>query len=336
MARWIRVVAALSAVTILSVLAPNTAVAAEKCASKASTFSGTFWSPYDDWSVGDMESMFREQASVGIHSTIVVWSVHLDANDAAYPSSPGLGYSRFNDSIPKLVEASRAAGQKLWMGLIVAPDGFPAHHEDTAWLGAFVKRSEAVAHDLNALYGDTIAGWYVPTEPAYADIDTASKARTYAGWLGHLTGYLHSHDGNKPVMVSPTMPSAIYTGATATQYVELLKRLIVSTKVDVWNLQDGFRMTAWSPTQEAAAFVLAKKYTRAVGSALWASVYTPPRDGNGTPLSVAQMAPYLDAISATGTPLTQWTYNDYFSGTQATTDRVLRVGNLAAYRAWCS
>ncbi|WP_374008615.1 DUF4434 domain-containing protein [Leifsonia sp. LS-T14] len=336
MPRWIRMVAAISAAVALSLLAPNGAVAAERCASRASTYSGTFWSPYDDWSVGDMESTFREQSSVGIRSTIVVWSVHLDANDAAYPSSPSLGYSRFNDSIPKLVQAARATGQKLWMGLVVAPDGFPAHHEDTAWLTGFVNRSKAVAHDLYALYGNTIAGWYVPTEPGFADIDTAGEAKTYAGWLGQLTAYLHSHDGNKPVMVSPFMPSAIYTGASATRYVQLLKPLIDTAKVDVWNLQDGFGMTAWSPSQEAAAFTLAKSYTRAAGSALWASVYTPARDGNGTPVSVARMAPYLDAIAATGATLSQWTYNDYFSGTRATTDRALRVANLAAYRAWCS
>jgi hypothetical protein len=302
-------------------------------AAGAPPLGGSFWSPYDDWSSDRISATLSEQAALGQRTLIIDWAAHLDANDTAYPADPALGYTRFNDVIPRLVAQTTRSHFELWMGLAVAPDGFPANEDDPRYLADFVHRSIQLADDLFARYGAAIHGWYIPTEPTAQELSSPAKANQYAGWLTQLVGYLHSHDGGKPVMISPCMPTAIQVGWTADQFVSALAPLMRTTGIDVWNVQDGFEMTGWSPTEEAHAFTQLADLASRSGTHVWADVYTPARDGLGRPVTAAQLYPYLAALKSTGVPLVQWTFNDYFASTTQDADAALRSANTAAYRS---
>lgn len=303
----------------------------------SSGFQAAFWSPYDNLTAAQITTNLTTQKSVGINEVIVSWSAaDTDrGSSTAYDADPNLGYNTFNELIPHLVEATRTTGTRLWMGLLVAPDVFTENASSQSYLDSYAQRTIDLAADLYAQFGDAIGGWYIPTEPNEKDIANPQQAEQYGQWLGLISDHLHKHLGDKPVMVSPTMPTAIRTGWTPTQFIDALTPLIQDGHVDVWNLQDGFAMTGWSVATEQAAFLQASQLIDAVDGEMWASVYTPLRDGNGSPVPVSLFAPYLRALAATGAKLSEWTFTDYMDPDGDRADGSMRVENYRAYEALC-
>jgi hypothetical protein len=302
-------------------------------------FKAAFWSPYFVNGTANIDAQIAKgmaaQKAAGDTDVIIEWSVHYDAKDTAYPASASIGLPQWNDAVPRLVAAAKKAGLHVWMGLAVAPTsvGTVSTVTNQSWLNTFAAFDQKLSNDLYAKYGSSISGWYLPTEPAQVNVATPTRAAQFGSMLGAVSDYLHTHNGKKPVMVSPSMPTAILSNLSATAFVSELAPVIQRSHVDVLNLQDGFEMTAWTPAQEVAAFAAAKKLTDANRMVLWAAVYTPVRDGNGL-VSVAKMTPYLKALGAAGIPLTQWEFASYMTPDTSRTDGTQMVANYKAYMAY--
>ncbi|GAA4166489.1 hypothetical protein GCM10022286_31210 [Gryllotalpicola daejeonensis] len=301
-------------------------------------FRAAFWSPYfiDGYNdAAQIATAMAAQKAAGDTDVIIEWSVHYDAKDAAYPAAKSLGFPQWNDAVPQIVAAAKKAGMHVWLGLAVAPDSVNnmSRFTNQTWLNAFTTTQEKVADDLYAKYGSSISGWYIPTEPAQVNVATSARATQFGKYLGAVSDYLHAHDGRKPVMVSPSMPTAISAGLTAQQFVSELAPLIAASHVDVLDLQDGFEMTAWTPAQEVAAFQAAKKLTDAGRMQLWAAVYTPVSDGNGA-VPVSKMQPYLKALGGAGVPLTEWEFTSYMDPDATVAQGAAMTANYKAYKAY--
>ncbi|GAA4174585.1 DUF4434 domain-containing protein [Gryllotalpicola koreensis] len=304
----------------------------------APAFRAAFWSPYfvdGSNDAAQIAQAMAAQKAAGDTDVIIEWSVHYDAGDAAYPAAASTGFWQWNDAVPQFIAAAKKAGMHVWLGLAVVPDSVNDLSKITnqTWLNAFAATQQKVADDLYAKYGSSIAGWYIPTEPAQVNVATPARAAQFGRYLGAVSDYLHTHDGKKPVMVSPSMPTAISAGLSAQQFVTEMAPLIAASHVDVVNLQDGFEMTAWTPAQEAAAFASAKKQTDAAHAQLWAAVYTPLRDGNGA-VPVSKLTPYLRALGALGIPLTEWEFTSYMAPDTSLPNGAAMSQNYAAYKAY--
>lgn len=307
---------------------PPTYLARPSCPESRPGFGYSFWNPYDNWSAAQVASELARQQSVKENGLIVDWAVDQEANAAWYPNT--LGYSYFEDTLPTVVSAAHSAGMPLWMGLIVSPNLFADNGNDWSFLEAELPKFEAVADDLYQQYGSEITGWYVPTEPTQSNFATYALSVQYGQWLGQLTAYLHTHDGNKQVMIAAEMPSASLTGVTPTQYAQELAPAMAVAGIDVWNVEDGFDMTGWTPAEEAAGFTVLQQEAAANHTAVWADVYT---GSNSTP---AQFEPYLQAIAATGThQLSQWTFPDYMDPDN-TAANPSAASEFSQYAAYCA
>lgn len=267
------------------------------------------------------------QSQVDDDGIIVDWSVDQEADAAWYPDQVGYGY--FESTIPTLVAATAAAGQPLWMGLIVSPTLFQQDANSWSFLEAEVPRFEAVADDLYRQYGSTITGWYIPTEPNQTNVATPALSLQYGTWLSQIDAYLHTYDGDKQVMIAAEMPSAALTGLTPHQFVQEMQPMMSVAHINVWDFEDGFGMTGWTPQQEARGFSLAIHYGDQDGDAVWADVYTP---ASSTPL---QWEAYLHAIAGAGTSVfSQWTFNDYMDPSNITSNVVSAV-DFIDYFIYC-
>jgi hypothetical protein len=297
------------------------------CPSGHVGFTASFWNPYDDWTLAQTTAELQAQRQVAEEGVIVDWAVDQEAGAAWYPSR--LGYHYFENTLPTLLAAARSLNQQVWMGLIVSPNLFQVNGNSWSFLAQEVPRFEAVADELYRLYGASIAGWYIPTEPDQSNVSSYSLSYQYGAWLRQIDDYLHQHDGDKRVMIALQMPSAVNSGLTPLQFVQEAQPMMSVAHMDVWNVEDGFGMTGWTPAQEAAGFTLARQYASQDGASVWADVYTP---SNAPP---SQWEPYLAAIAATGvTQLTEWTFPDYMdpSSPAATTNE---VSNFLSYSAYC-
>ncbi|MBO9578407.1 MAG: DUF4434 domain-containing protein, partial [Microbacteriaceae bacterium] len=314
-------------------------VPAAQAATTRPGFIASFVSPYFfDGRASTQQQLATQldaQEQVGAGDVIVEWAVHADARNAAYPSSPALGLGRFNDAVPALVQAVQARGDQLWMGLVVAPDAWadPSRFTSEQFLAEQLALTNAVADDLWAQYGGAVKGWYIPVEPSWDMISTPERAARLGEWYDAIADHLHALSG-KPVMVSPSMPYAWNVGMAPTDYVAAMAPMIAGSDVDVWNLQDGFEMTGWSPETEANAFRAARALTDAAGAELWAAIYTPAYNGAGVRVPVSKLTPYLEALGALGVPLTQWEFAQYLSPDLGRPNGAEMTENLAQYRAY--
>jgi len=321
------VLAALTAAVGLSNSGHASATTTAVCPTGQAGFSYSFWNPYDNWTIAQISQEIRSQRQLNDNGIIVDWAVDQEADAAWYPD--GAGYNDFENTIPTLVSAARSSGERLWMGLIVSPTLFQTDGNSWSFLEAEVPKFEKVADDLYRQYGPSIAGWYIPTEPNQTNVSTYSLSYQYGAWLHQIDSYLHTRDGDKKVMIAAEMPSAALSGLTPTQFVQEMQPMMSVADMDVWNFEDGFGMTGWTPQQEAAGFGLAQQYGADYRASVWADVYTPAAS---TP---AQWEPYLHAIAATGTSqLTQWTFPEYMDPS-VTVDNGAASVDFDAYNSYC-
>jgi hypothetical protein len=297
------------------------------CSTGHPGYSATYWNPYDNFTAAQVRRDLTYQ--YGVHDTgiVVDYAVDQEANAAWYPNT--VGYNQFAATIPTLLSEVRP-GAPLWMGLIVSPDLFAANETSWGFLESEVPKFEHVADDLYRNYGTRITGWLIPTEPDQKVVATYDLSYQYGAWLRQIDDYLHTHDGNKRVMIAPGMPSAIYAGLTPSQFVHEMQPMMAVAHMDIWNLQDGFGMTAWTSAQEAQGFALANYYAAQVGATTWADVYTP---SSSTP---DQWEPYLRAIASAGTStLSQWTFPDYMDPSN-TGSNANAGADYNAYKRYCN
>jgi hypothetical protein len=321
------IVAAILGATVLTGAGQAVASTTTTCPTGQPGFGYSFWNPYDNWTATQINQEIQSQRRVNDGGIVVDWSVDQEANAAWYPNS--VGYSNFENTIPSLVSAAKASGQRLWLGLVVSPTLFQQEGNNWSFLEAEVPKFEAVANDLYRQYGSSIQGWYIPTEPNQTNVATYNLSYQYGAWLAQIDGYLHTHDGDKSVMIAPEMPSAIQAGLTPRQFIQEMQPMMAVAKMDVWNFEDGYGMTGWTPSQEAAGFALAQRYGAQYHGSVWADVYTP---STATP---AQWEPYLQAIAATGTSqLSQWTFPEYMDPTN-TSSNANASADYNAYYQYC-
>ncbi len=301
-------------------------------------FSAVFWSPY--WFDGrsnldaQTQTLMQAQKAAGVTDIIIEWSVHYDANSAAYSSNPNLGYGNFNQAVPEILNYAKQYGMHVWVGLVVGSDTFdkPQYFTDQNFMNSRIKTFTDVAADLNTQFGSQITGFYIPVEPRVEHVSSQTSAEFMASWYKAIVDNIHQTTGKK-IMISPSMPTAILQNWSAIQFIDAAKPIFTKTDADVINLQDGFEMTAWSPEQEAKAFQYAKTLTDSVGAELWADLYTPATDGNGT-VPFSKMQPYLDALSPYVTTFSDWEFTTYFDPDTSRENGNLMTQNYNDYLVW--
>lgn len=333
MKRWCSVlccVGVLSAILSVISVASNTVAAHalnyNPCPTGNAGFFGTFWNPYDDASVANLQNDTAAEGVVGVGLNIVDWTLDADAgNDTAYPN--GLGYPVFNDFVDHLFSAL-PSGAQVWMGLSVAPNSDAANDTNWSYLMGKLALQERLADDLYAKYGSRFLAWEVPDEPGENVVSTYNNSYQYGAYLQQLDDYLHTHDGNKPVAIAPAMPSAANVGLTPLQFVQQMQPMMQIAHMDVWNLQDGFGMTGWTTAQEVAGFQQADAYVAQYGGYVDADVYTP------TTSRPSAFEPYLQALAPYVTTLTEWEFPEYLNPWNYQTDPNAQ-SDFLAYRDYC-
>jgi hypothetical protein len=199
----------------------------------------------------------------------------------------------------------------VFLGLFL--DGSYARRDrsEAEW-NEWVAISKALTDDLFTRFGGSFEGWYIPCEPADYHIKTREEAALVGAKFGEVIGYIHTHNGNKKVIISPTMPTAIRDHKTASQFLDDVEPILSAAHADRWELQDGFMMTAWSPTTIREAFEKATILAGRYNADLRGCMYTPVRLNNDSGyVEFDRMKEFLEAIRSTGTKVTMYQFR-YF------------------------
>jgi hypothetical protein len=244
----------------------------------------------------------------GIKTVILQWSADPYQNTAYYPS-PTIPQNA-GQLVPQLraAAAQTSPAMGVWLGLAqyngtAGNDYYNFYYNNlnpgTGYnLGAFLTFQKKVAAELHALYGSSIAGWYIPQEIDGNYPASSTQANTAASYYQSLTGWLHTTYPGMPVMVSP-----FYSGLqlAPSQFAATVSQLFVgSVQPDIIALQSGagdasiggYDMT---PAQITAYFSAVSAALTGSGIALWENcdMYT----GSGGPLSTAALAASMTAAA---------------------------------------
>lgn len=195
------------------------------------TFLQPSW-PVASWSRGRYDVELADMSVVGIRTVILQWTVDMDAKIAWFPASLS-GYRRNADMVGLLMAAAARRHDSVWLGLGNVYS-WQKHASDRRWLANQLAIDERIADQLWARHHGSIAGWYISNEVDDALLSRPSTASTIGWFFSQLTHYLHTHDGGRPVMTSPT-----YSGLhlSTTQFAAAAQRYLHS--VNVLNVQDG-------------------------------------------------------------------------------------------------
>ncbi|WP_424937740.1 MULTISPECIES: DUF4434 domain-containing protein [Bacteria] len=259
-----------------------------------------------------LDALFRAQKAAGIDTVIVQWTGALTASGVVttYPASASTGFGAWDTVLPRLLASAKQNGVTVWLGLVLKSSllDLPGTRADAALLDRIARDDVTLAADLLSKYPGQFAGWYIPTEPGYATIADPALTALHSQHLKKIVDGLDALPSTLDVMVSPSVPRAIEGGLSGVEFVSRLAPLIEDTGVDVWNLQDGYKMTAWTPAQNRALIEKGKELAAPAGAEVWATIYTPgPGEANG-PVDPVGFFEDLDTVSATGAPVTIWTF----------------------------
>jgi hypothetical protein len=328
-----------AAATVAVPTAASATAAAPTAAASAGRFSATYVDPYAVWGASSarLDAMFAAQRRIGITTAIVQWTGYVYGDGSVsttYPASPATRFGAFDTVLPRLLGSARKNGVKVWLGLAVRPSLF----DDSATMASSTVFThdaavdQRLAADLLAKYRGQFVGWYLPSEPGYQSVRDASVQRAQTAFLRSVTSGLHRQRAVLPTMISPCVPRAIEGGLTGTQFVERLAPMIRGAGIDVWNLQDGFAMTAWTPAANLTMLRTGASIAASARASVWATVYTP---GPGAPSSMTTAGLFadLDTIRAAGVPVTTWTFADAFDPAAARSGGSVRASNYRAYAA---
>jgi hypothetical protein len=188
-----------------------------------------------------------------------------------------------------LLWAAGQAGDTVWLGLANV-SAWQSHAGDAAWLRNQLYVQEHTADQLYALYGKTKAftGWYLSFE--VSDEQLAADAGPLTSFFSSLAGYLHSHDGDKPVMTSPTYEHLTLTPA---KFAASVRAVLGS--FDVIAVQDSGGSGYETPADIANWFSALHRALAGTRSALWDDPDMFSAASHGGPMSPAQLQADLKA-----------------------------------------
>lgn len=312
----------------------------------AGRFSATYVDPYRVYGATDarLDAMFAAQKKVGMTTAIVQWTGWVYDDGSVATTYPTTKFRSFDTVLPRLLASAKRNGVAVWLGLAVQYDLFDADatKASTATFAHHVAVDRTLAADLLAKYRGQFAGWYIPSEPGYQSVASTTVQRVETSFLRSLTTMLAAQRTKLPTMISPCVPRATEGGLTGTQFVDRLAPMIRGAGIDVWNMQDGYAMTAWTPAANLAMLRAAKTVAAGAHTTVWATLYT-PGPGDAGSMSAAGLFADLDTIRAAGVPITTWTFDSAFypsASTPATGSAAPRTAatsvRSALYRAYAA
>ena len=251
--------------------------------------SATFLQPSSTtipWTAQQYQREIALERAVGITGIIDQWTVDEDANQAYYPD-PASWYPRGHDMTDPLLSAAGQAGDTVWLGLANV-SAWQSHAGDANWLNSQLYVAERTADQLYSLYGSAKAfsGWYEPFE--VSDQQLAADPGPLSAFFSSLAGYLHTHDGNKPVMTSPAYEHLTQSPA---QFAASVKSVLGS--LDVINVQDSGGSGYEKPSDITHWFTALHSALAGTRSTLWddPDMYS----ASGGPMSPSQLQADLKA-----------------------------------------
>jgi hypothetical protein len=242
------------------------------------------------WSSQQYASEIALERAAGITGVIDQWTVDEDADQAYYPDASGW-YPRAGDMTDPLLATAGQAGDTVWLGLANV-SAWQAHAGDTTWLDHQLSVDEQTADQLYQLYGSAKAfrGWYVPFEVSDHELGTTADVGPMKSFFTALTGYLHSHDGGKPVMTSPTYEHLTLSPATFAASVRS-----VLGGFDVIDVQDSGGSGYEKPSDISNWFTALHQALAGTGRALWDDPDLFSAGNHGGPMAPAQLQANLKA-----------------------------------------
>lgn len=170
--------------------------------------------------------------AAGITAVIDQWTVDMDANQAYYPA-PATWYPEQANMVGPLVSVARSLNMTVWLGLGNVYN-WQAHASDATWLANQLYVDEQTADQIWSVYPGKFIGWYISNEVNDELLSTPAAVGPMTWFFTSLTQYLHTHDGDLPVMTSPT-----YAGLneSTTAFAHSVRNVLGA--VDVLNVQDG-------------------------------------------------------------------------------------------------
>ena len=224
-----------SALSLLIVIPGVTQPAAAAVTSCRPAMSSTFLQPsfpVFGWSAARYGEELSAMKAVGITSVIDQWTLDMDANLAHYPAPAGW-YPRGADMVTPLLQAAAKRRMSVWLGLGNVYD-WQAHATDQVWLQNQLYINMRTADQLYAKYPGQIKGWYISNEVDDALLSNPAAIGPMTWFFTELANYLHTRNGNLPVMASPT-----YSGLrqSPAQFAAGVKSVLGT--LDVVNVQDG-------------------------------------------------------------------------------------------------
>jgi hypothetical protein len=267
---------------------------ASAATSRASVISATFLQPSSTtipWTVQQYQREIALERAVGITGIIDQWTVDEDANQAYYPD-PATWYPRGGDMTDPLLTAAGQAGDTVWLGL-ASVSAWQAHAADSSWLSNQLYVDERTADQLYSQYkaAGAFEGWYIPFEVSDQQL-TAADAGPVGSFFSSLAAYLHSHDGDKPVMTSPTYEHLTMSPA---QFAAGVERALGS--FDVINVQDSGGSGYETPADITNWFTALHGVLAGTGTALWDDTDMFSAANHGGPMSPAQLQADLKAAA---------------------------------------
>lgn len=282
-------------------------------------FSATFVDPYSIWNTTDaqLDSMFASQAADGVDTAILQWTGVYDSGTirTIYSPSSTSGFEAAStDLLPRFLNSAQRHGITIQLGLVLKSDLLddPQTRGDEDLLNRIARADATIAKDLENRYGSLFTGWYIPTEPGYQTISNPTLEQLHTKYLTAIASSLHSLTPNKSVMVSPSVPRGIEGNLTGSQFVAALAPLIRSTGIDIWNLQDGFMMTAWTAADNRALVEQGQSVARETHATVWVTLFVPSpsdRENGSNAANIDELRNDLAAVTATGATATLWTYD---------------------------
>ncbi len=282
---------------MVGALAPALLFAQGASASAAAAppvMSETFLQPTgttNTWAGQQYQKEITLERAAGITGIVDQWTVDEDANQAYYPDPAGW-YPRSDDMTDPLLWAAGQAGDTVWLGLANV-SAWQSHAGDSSWLNNQLYTDERTADQLYGLYKSSKAfvGWYVPFEVSDEQL-TAADSGPVGSFFSSLAGYLHTHDGDKPVMTSPTFEHLTMSPA---QFAAAVRSALGS--LDVISVQDIGGSGYETPSSIAGWFTALHNALAGTRAALWDDPDMFSAADKGGPMAPSQLQADLKATA---------------------------------------
>jgi Domain of unknown function (DUF4434) len=287
------IIATIAAAGALAAAATLSPLTAEAATSAPPVMSSTFLQPSGTtipWTAKQYSSEISLERAAGITSVIDQWTIDEDANQAYYPDASGW-YPRSSDMTGPLLSAAGAAGDTVWLGLANV-SAWQSHAGDASWLNNQLYVQEQTADQLYKLYGSNKAfkGWYLSFEVSDQELGSSADATAMKSFFTSLTTYLHTHDGDKPVMTSPTYEHLTESPA---QFAASVASVLGG--FDVINVQDSGGSGYEQPSDITNWFTALHKALTGTRSSMWDDPDLFSASNKGGPMTPTQLQANLKA-----------------------------------------